>query len=210
MKNLNLRVLGKLLKGLFEGTLVLQAVPTGKKPGKKIALKKVKSGNSAKKKGPVGKRGRKPLSAAEKRNRLKERARLERLQKSNIPTPRQILEFLYDRIDGAKLTAIAKHFSIKRTLIKDMVERLAKNGDLENMRGTYFLQKRMRKMGKKPPKPAPITEKQVINYLLKHPNAKLAGMASDMGEKYQRLIKVIKGLEKDEKIVKSGKEYSLV
>ena len=201
MKSLNLRVLKKLIQGLMDGSLKLMAVPTGKKP-KKIAVSKV--GRKAVKK---GKPGRKPLSKTEKMKLLKARIRA---NKPILPEPRDIFLYLQGKYEGVKLTKLAAHFKLKRTQLKGLIEKLVKKKDLSNVGGTLFLERRIRNVEPKVVKTPPVSEEKVLGYLKKNANATLTEMAKDMGEdSYHRFIRVMNRLEKNGKVVKEGKAYSL-
>ena len=201
MKSLNLRVLKKLFQGLLDGSLKLMAVPTGKKPKKVTVSKAVRK--TAKK----GKPGRKPLSKTEKNKLLKAR---KRANKPVLPSPRDIFVFMQEKYAGVKLTQLASHFKLKRTQLKGLVAKLVKKKDLSDVRGTLFLERRLRNVGSKIEKPIPVSEDQVLGYLKKNSPATLTDMAKDMGEEsYHRFIRVVNRLEKNGKVAKDGKAYSL-
>jgi len=200
MRTLNLKVLQKLVRGLVEGTLTLVAVPTGKAPRAVARLLKERR-----------KPGRKALSPAQKRQRLEKAKALKlREEKGKLPAARDIFLYLVDKYEGVKLTALAAHFKVKRTLLKPIVGKLCDKGDLTNDKGTIYLQRRVRTGERKYEKAPPIKDSVILKYLADHPGATLAQMAKDLGEKkYQRFIRVANRLEKARKIVKDGKSYTL-
>ena len=203
MKAINMKVIQKVLRGLLDGSLALHVVSTGKAPA---SIGVAKRGRKA-----AGKPGRKPLSPTIKKQlQLRQKAAKIRKEKSLLPSPRELFVFLADKYQGVKLTALASQFKVKRNLLKPMVQKLVKKGDIVDDHGTFYLKRRVRGLGQNEEKPSPITEKQVLEYLHKKPESTLSGMAHDMKEKsYQRLIRVINRLKKAGKVSKDGKTYSL-
>ncbi len=202
MKKLNLRGLGNVLKGLLNGSLELIAVPTGKNPARKMAVR------AAKPKKP----GRKPLSPSAKKIRLmRAKARLIRQAKKSLPAPREVFLALEGKTDGLKLSQLSNQFKAKRSLMRDMLEKLVDKEDLYSLKGRYFLARRLRHKGEtRKERQPPVSEKQILDYLKKHQKASLSAMTSALKEKsYQRLIRVINTLCKNEKIVKEGKDYRI-
>ena len=217
MKTINLKPLVKLLRGILDGSLSLVGVE--KKIGKVSAPQK-----RGRKPGVVAKRGRKPAPVAKKRGRkpassaikkqkqfAAQRAKI-RKEKSLLPTPREIFVFLADKLEGAKITELASYFKVKRAFLKLMLGKLVAKGDLTEMGGKFFLQRRLRGVGgKKTAEKAPaISEKEILGYLGDHPGATMSEMAKALGSgKYQRLIKILNKLAKDGKVKKEGKGYRL-
>jgi len=212
MKKIDLRIINKVLRGLLAGTYVLQAVPTGRKP-KKIVEKPGKKARRGRPPGKVKirrKPGRKAMSpSVKKRLLLKEKAVKIKQAKKSLPNAKRIFSFLDGKLDGIKLTALAKNFGVKRTILKPMILRLIKNGDLNEDKGVLYLKRRIRKKkGKKAPKPIPITPAVVENYLRNKGAATMAKITKDLKEKnYQRLIKVINVLKKEKKVDVENKIY---
>lgn len=205
MKAINLKPLMKVLRGLLEGTLKLIATPTGKRT--KVAAastKKVKSG-------PPKKRGRKPLPATVKKQKAikKQQAKIKKA-KNALPESREVFVYLAHKYKGSKITEIAAHFKVKRSILAPVLSKLVAKGDLTQMGGKFFLQRRLRGVGggKKVEKAPAITEKEVLGYLSENPGSTMSEMAKALGNgKYQKLIKVLNKLVKAEKVKKEGKGY---
>jgi polyhydroxyalkanoate synthesis regulator phasin len=187
----------RILRGLLDGSLQLVAVPTGKKPKKFMELK-----NRAN-----GKPGRKALSKAEKTKRLREKARA---IKSQLPSARDICVYMIDKRDGATVTDIAQNFKLSRSLLKDLIDKMVKKEELQTFKGKLFLRKRLRNVGEKVDRPKPVSSKQILDYLKKHPKSTLADMAEKMGESgYQRFIRPMRKLEDEGKVVRDGRAYKI-
>jgi len=202
MKSINLKNLVKVIRGLLDGSLELHAVPTGRKPSKASAgMVTVRR-----------KAGRKPLPPSIKK-KIQERTKAAKVRAARkaLPTPREIFFFLDGKTDGVKLTALAKNFGVKRSMLKNLMQKLVNSGDVVESHSTYYLQRRIRNRGgKRPVKPAPIAPTTVLAYLGKHPGVAMSGLAQALGESsYQRLIKVINALKKDGKVRVENKTYSL-
>ncbi|MBF0499049.1 MAG: hypothetical protein HQM09_02855 [Candidatus Riflebacteria bacterium] len=209
MKTINLKVIKKVLRGILDGTLVIQAVPTGKAAR---ALASDNAGVGRKNKSSSKKPGRKPMSATARRQALiRLRAAKLRQEKNKLPAVRDLFSYLSGKYEGMKLTALASHFHVKRTLLKVLVQKLVKKGDLADDRGSIYLKRRIRGVNSvKVEKAPPIPEKDVLKYLVSHPQSTLAQMAKDLKEKsYQRLIRVMNRLQKNRKVKKDGKTYSM-
>lgn len=200
MKKVSLRGLNEVLKGLLNGTLQLVAIPTGKKAVRQARVPKPR------------KPGRKALSPSAKKVRLlRAKARLVRQAKKALPPVRDVYLALEGKTDGLKLSQLSHQFGVKRNLLRGMLDRLVKKGDLAVLKGRYFLARRLRhKGGAKKERQTPVSEKQILDFLKKHPKATLSHMTAALKEKsYQRLIRVMNGLQKSKKIQKNGKEYSI-
>ncbi len=201
MKAMNLKSLAKVFRGLLDGSLELHAVPTGRKPAKLAGTVVLRR-----------KAGRKPLPPSVKK-KIQERTKAAkvRAERKALPAPRDIFLFLDGKTDGVKLTALAKHFDAKRSLFKNVMEKLVKAEDVVESKGVYYLQRRIRNRGgKRPAKPAPIAPQTVLSYLGKNPGAGMAAIAESLGESsYQRLIKVMNALKKEGKVRVENKTYSL-
>lgn len=197
MKTINLKSLVKVLRGLLDGSLKLAAVAVKGKKTKASAT-------------PAKKRGRKPLPATvKKQKQLAKKSEKIKVEKSSLPTPREVFVFLADKLEGAKITEIAAHFKVKRLIIKPMIAKLVAKKDLTQMDGKLFLQRRLRGLsGAKREKAPAITEKEILAYLAKHPDSTMSAMAKALSNgKYQKLIKVLNKLVKTEKVEKKGKAY---
>ncbi|MFZ2958369.1 MAG: hypothetical protein WA705_15890 [Candidatus Ozemobacteraceae bacterium] len=207
MKTISLKVIKKVIRGLLDGTLQLLAVPTGKA----VRAQEAEKGESRKSSAPR-KPGRKPMSASARKQALvRLRSAKLRQEKNKLPDARDLFLFLNGKLDGVKLTALAAHFQVKRTILKTMVRKLVKKGDLNDDKGTIYLKRRIRGVNSvKVEKAPPIPEKDVLKYLAANPNATLSQMTEDMKEKsYQRLIRVINRLQRNKKVKKDGKAYSI-
>lgn len=188
MKVINLQVLSKLFRGIADGSLKLVAVPTGKKPRKAVAKAPKKAGKPGRKKKP----GRKPT-------------------KHQLPDDRQVFLYMNDKHLGVKLSELAREFHLKRNQIQGLLDRLVKKGDLSlSKQKVYFLERRLRKTGVQKEKPTPIPAGKILQYLQKHAPATMAQIAAEFGGgKYQRLIRPMNKLEKEKKVLKKNKEYTL-
>ncbi len=200
----------KVLRGLLDGTMKLVAVPTGRKSEASVPRRKAKTTVKKTKAGPA-KRGRKPLPASVKKVKefTKKRQKV-KAAKQSLPTPREVFVFLADKLEGAKLTAVAAHFKVKRPVIKPLIAKLVASKDLTQMGGKFFLQRRLRGVGgKKAAEKVPaVTEKEILAYLGANPDSTMSAMAKALGNgKYQKLIKVLNKLVKDGKVKKEGKGY---
>lgn len=199
---MNLKSLAKVFRGLLDGSLELHAVPTGRKPSKAAAGKVVLR----------RKAGRKPLPPSVKK-KIQERTKAAkvRAERKALPIPRDIFLFLDGKTEGVKLTALAKHFGVKRSLLKNVMHKLVKSEDVAESHSTYFLQRRIRNHGgKRPAKPAPIAPQSVLSYLAKNSGAAMSAIAEALGESsYQRLIKVVNALKKTGKVRVENKGYYL-
>lgn len=186
----------------------------GRPPGKKAAKagKAAKaSGASARKPGP---RGRKPLTeSARAKKTAKEKAIKARLAKRAVPSVREIFLFLQGKIEGRKLTDLTREFGVNREPLKVLLDKLVKKGDLDTLKGRFYLHRRLRPRGEKKTaqgKPQPIAETTVLDYLMKRGAVTMQQMAADLGEpSFHRLIKVMNGLKKAGKVVAEGKRYWL-
>ena len=201
MKGINLRVISKVLRGLLDGSLVLQAVPTGKSKSPKFSLGRK----------TVGKPGRKALSPSAKKIRM-ERTKKRKIRefKNALPEPSQVFDFLFGKSDGEKLSVISRKFNSKRSLLRVLLDKLVKKGDLDHLKGTYFLSRRIRRKDSvKEKKPAPVSEKQVVEFLKQNKAVTLNAMAKGFGAKYQKFIRVVNRLVDTGKVKKDGKNYRL-
>lgn len=200
MKSINLKSLSKVFRGLLDGSLELHAVPTGRKPSKAVPGTLVIR----------RKAGRKPLPPSVKK-KIQERTKAAkvRAERKALPVPRDIFLFLDGKREGVKLTALAKHFGVKRSLLKSLMQKLVKTEDVAESHGTYYLQRRIRNRGgKRPVKPEPIAPQAVLSYLSENSGAAMSDIAKAMGESsYQRLIKVINALKKTGKVRAENKAY---
>jgi hypothetical protein len=221
MKTVRLEGLGEILRGLLDGSLDLQVVvASGGKRGRPktartLAAGKAKAKATAKPKikpKKKGKPGRKPMSEAVRRRKAeKARAAKFRMEKRALPKDREIFLLLNGKLEGMKPSDIARSFKVKRDLLKETLKRLVKQEDLSELRGRFYLSRRLRGEGQaREAKPEPIAPEAVIKYLQKHGPTTMSKMASDMGEEtYHRLIRVFNGLKKDKKVSVVGKEYHL-
>ena len=202
MKGISLRWLGTLLRGLVNGEIKLYATSKGAaKP----------SGRSGKK---VPKPGRRPLSEGAKRKK-KEKAKAEKARQARraLPNPRDLFLFLVGKLDGMTLSQIARHFAVKRSLLGPLLGKLVKKGDLDALKGKYFLRRRVRlPEGQKAvdTKPQPVSPAAILAYLADNGPSTLAAMAKAMHEpSYHRLIRVANALKKSGQISTEGKVYRL-
>lgn len=215
-KKISLLSLRHFLKGILDGTIEIHLREDKRK--KKSASKNVGRPKKVTKRhrGRPRKPGRKPMSITARINAI-ERAKRKKLREARkrLPTPRQIFLALYGKTEGLKLTALAKEFNAPRNLLKNLLTKLVKKEDLTEVKGVYYLKRRIRK-GKKSitateeEKTPPIKPEQVLSYLKTHPGSTLVEMTRALGAKnYQKLNKVVKTLKDQKKIIVNGKAYSL-
>ncbi len=158
-KPISLDWIRTVLRGIVEGTLELKSIPTGKKtPGRrgrprkntadpKTKAKKVAPVGRPKKAKAMGKPGRPAMSPAQKRMKLeKAKAKKIRQAKKTLPAPRDIFLLLHGKLEGLKISEIAKHFQANRTALKGFLGKLVGKGDLDAMKGRYYLHRRIRKV----------------------------------------------------------------
>jgi predicted ArsR family transcriptional regulator len=160
-----------------------------------------------------GKPGRPSLSSTEKRKRaVQAKTAKIRQQKKALPSPRDLLLFMVDQRDGLKLSDIARQFGVSRIIMKPFLAKLLAKGDLTELSGRLFLQRRVRVPGKPPLRqaPPPIPETAVLAYLEKNGPSTLSAMAQAMNEpSFHRLIRVTNALKKAGKVIPEGKTYRL-
>ena len=222
MEKVDLSGLKKILQGLLDGTIDVRLKKGTKKPkGKvgrppkkttKLSKKKMKKKVAAKTRKYTRKVGRKPFSALAKQKAIaKIKRNLIREAKRNLPTSREVFEFLHGKHDGAKLSVISRHFNSPRNVFKPFISKLVANGDLTNDRGVFYLKRRIRNLGPSVvEKLPPVKPEVVIHYLQANPGVTLAEMTSGLGlNSYQRLIKVVNHLKKTQKVLLEDKKYRL-
>ncbi len=195
----------EILQRILDGKLHIQVVSA--RAGK---ARRARPGAKARK--PRGKPGRKPLPLAEKKRR--ERARLlekKRALAEQLPSMRDVRMFLHEKYEGAKVTAIAKHFGLKRTAIQPLLDRGVTHQDLLlEKSGLYFLGKPMRfRKARKAPKLAPIAQNKLLKFIGDRPGATLQQMAKQFNTNYQRFIRLTRGLVEDGVLVKRGEGFAL-
>lgn len=228
MKRVALDGLVGILRGLLKGDLELVVIHSGKKqPGRRgrpragdldaaLLPKKSRPGRKpkAEKAKKPAKRGRRPLPPSLKKKKA-ERAKAAKARQARqaLPDLRSLFQLLQGKIEGLKLSEIVRHFGVKRNLMKVLLEKCAKKGDLDTLKGRYFLARRLRpRPGEAPTrvKPQPVSASVVLGYLASHGPATLSGMAADLNEPgFHRLIRVANALKKSGQVTVEGKTYRL-
>ncbi|NLI76408.1 MAG: hypothetical protein GX442_08200 [Candidatus Riflebacteria bacterium] len=211
MEKIDLTAVRRLLRGLLNGSLEIVSRGKGRKASVKAGKANGKGRAAAKAK--RRKPGRKPMSpTARAKAQLKAKRAKIRAARQQLPQPRQVFEFLHGKTDGAKLSVLAKHFGARRSLLKVMLGKLVDKQDLDCAHEVYYLKRRIRKgpgvaAERKAP---PVKPAAVLDYLKDHPGATLVQMTKKLGaENYQKLIKVINLLKKEDRVKVEGKAYSL-
>ncbi len=214
-----LSMVEEFLKGLLEAVTKLNRISTRR--GKVVADdlppprkrgRKAKAEKKASVKPKPAKRGRKAKSVkAIKKATPRKAGRKPKAGIPKLPPSREIFRFLYGKTDGEKITSISRYFGIPRNQLKPLLKKLAKAGDIDELKGTFYLRRRIR--GMEPAKekgPEPVTPEQVLAFLDQNPGATGSEITAGLGEKrYQRLNKVISGLKKEGLVVPDGKKYFL-
>ncbi|EKD93550.1 MAG: hypothetical protein ACD_28C00121G0001 [uncultured bacterium] len=141
---------------------------------------------------------------------LKKRGR----KKLNLPVDRDIYRFLQGKIDGETLASVCSEFKVKKDVFLPKLARLVKRGDLGEIKGSYFLLRRVRNLNPQSKvivvKRTPIVPGKLLECLKKTKGGTLPELAKKMNEPtFHRLIKPINKLVKDEKVVRDGKVYRL-
>ncbi len=210
MEKIDLSAVRKLLRGLLNGSLEIVSRGKGRKASGQAGKANGK-GRAAKAR--RRKPGRKPMSPTARAKALQKAKRAKiRAARQQLPQPRQVFEFLHGKTDGAKLSVLAKHFGARRSLLKVMLRKLVEKQDLDCAHEVYYLKRRIRKgpgMTAEPKAP-PIKPSAILDYLKDHPGATLVQMTKKLGaETYQKLIKVVNQLKRENRVKVEGKAYSL-
>lgn len=190
-KSIGIETLERIVDGLLSGKLVLQVVTANAAP----RGTKRRSARAAAKPKPAkrGRPGRKPLTAAEKARRERIRKQLEKREiKSKLPDNRELRLFLIDHYEGSKVTAIARHFGVKRTAIQPLLDRAVARGEISLDKGLYYNRKPVRH--RRPPRKAPVAKfsnADVLAAIREQPGITMQELATRFRVNYQRFIRPI-------------------
>lgn len=160
----------KLEAGTIQVNLVISETLNGRLRGKSTG-----SGLSVRK--APGRRGRKKLG---------------------LPVDREVFRFLLKKDSGESLATICRRFNAPKEHMLKKLQKLCKRNDLAELKGKFFLIRRVRKMEEKetPVKPAvaPIEVAKILGALKKLKSGTLPQLAGKLNEPFQRLIKPMRSL----------------